>query len=91
MGAVSATWTPRSGGDRQEALVYLNAEDSDLALGPVSASARAYEMEYPAVEFRGLAEGETVYIEGQAYRVRGSPHAIEDGADMVARLGRMDE
>lgn len=89
MGAVIARWEPSNGGPPEEALVYYNAEDVELGVG-IDVIARQHTMRYPAVIFEGLDNGEAVTVDGAAYVVR-TVTAINDGAEKVAVLGRMDE
>lgn len=84
---IPATWTPSFGGVQQTANVIVDAPDIINNLGGFDMHSTDRMMSYAATAFVGLFEGEAVAIGGVAYRVRGEPMAIGDGAVMQARLG----
>ena len=54
---------------------------------PISVS-RDYAMTYASGSFANLTDGEAVTVAGVAYRVRGEPHQLGDGALTRAALAR---
>lgn len=82
-----ATWTPSNGGSAQTTNVYLDSPDVINNLGGFDVQSTDRMMSYAASAFVGLFEGEAVTIAGVAYRVRGEPMAIDDGAVMQTKVG----
>ena len=83
---VAASWTPSAGGATQNANVILDAPDLDVLDG--LAVSRDYAMTYASGSFANLTDGEAVTVAGVAYRVRGEPHQLGDGALTRAALAR---
>lgn len=75
-----ATWTPSNGSAAQTARVDFRS--AALSLLGDAVSATQYQMSYPASKFADLREGETVAIEGKAYRVL----EVKPGEDVSIKL-----
>ena len=81
-----ALWNPSDGSDSVSAKVDFRAPDETVLDG--LALSADYAIHYPASKLVGLASGETLTIDGQAYRVR-EVGAIGDGSEKHATLTRL--
>jgi hypothetical protein len=81
-----ATWSPANGAEPQTVAVDFRAPDETVLDG--LGLSTEYAIRYPAGVLIGLAAGETVTLEGQAYRVR-EIRAIGDGSEKRATLTRL--
>lgn len=68
----------------ETAAVHFTQPDEDL-LGDTVRS-RQYRIRYPASAFAGLAKGDAVTVDGQAYTVRDIPRLLAHGRDYEAEL-----
>lgn len=84
--AVSASWSPSNGAAAQTAGVFLDMPDEIILGGGMTST--EYAITYAATKLTGLAEGESLTIEGVDYKVRSAPRRIEDGKMMRAMLSR---
>jgi hypothetical protein len=75
-----------SAGSAVRAMVEYRAADASLLDG--LATGRDYRLTYPASRLVGLTAGDTLTLEGRAYRVR-EVRAIGDGTEMRATLTRL--
>lgn len=81
-----ALWVPAAGAEPQTAFVDFRAPDETVLDG--LGLSTDYSIRYPASALTGLASGETLTIEGQAYRVR-EVRAVGDGSEKRATLTRL--
>lgn len=81
-----ARWFPAEGAEPQTAFVDFRAPDETVLDG--LGLSTDYGIRYPASALAGLASGETLTIEGQAYRVR-EVRAVGDGSEKRATLTKV--
>lgn len=81
---VEAVWQPPSG-PAQTARVLLDAPDEIILGGQQQAT--EYSILYPATNFVGLESGDSITVDGAAYRVR-LPGAVDDGKLTRVSLSR---
>ena len=79
-------WQPSSGGAQHSHPVGWSAADRDVLSGLTSST--EYVMTYPNSCFIGLAERETVQVEGVTYLVR-EVQALRDGSEIQVKLMRV--
>lgn len=83
-------WTPSSGlpgaGVLQSAKARFRAPTRDVLQG--EASANEYSIEYASTALVGLRRGESITVDGIAYKVREDPDAQLDGTRLRAALTR---
>lgn len=87
---VAASWTPRNGDALQTAKVIEDAADEEMSIGASGAVGRRLQITYPSTKLVGMEKGEGISVNGIDYIVRDTPMAIDDGAMMIALLGRFD-
>jgi hypothetical protein len=87
----AALWTPSAGlpgaGVQQSAQVRYTAPTQTVLAG--DAFATDYAMRYPAGTFPGLKRGETVTVDGVAFRVREDPASDLDGTRLAVPLEKV--
>jgi hypothetical protein len=82
----TVTWTPAEGVEPQTVDVDFRAPDETVLDG--LGLSTDYSIRYPASILVGLAQGDTVTLEGQTYRVR-EVRAVGDGSEKRATLTRL--
>jgi hypothetical protein len=82
----TVTWVPAEGAEPQTAFVEFRAPDETVLDG--LGLSTDYAIRYPASVLVGLAQGDTVMVTGQAYRVR-EVRAVGDGSEKRATLSRL--
>jgi len=81
-----AVWSPTGGGAVVTAKVGFRAPDENILDG--LGLSTDYAITYPASNLVGLAAGDTLTLDGFAYRVR-EIRAIADGSEKRATLTRL--
>lgn len=84
---LSAAWTPSGGGQQQTAKVLFDEPD-EVVLGDQLVVSNVCEITYPAGQLAGLDEGESITVDGIAYRVRERPRQTDDGRIMKALISK---
>ena len=82
----TVTWMPAEGAEPKTTFVDFRAPDETVLDG--LGLSTDYSIRYPASALTGLASGETLTIEGQAYRVR-AVRAVGDGSEKRATLTKV--
>lgn len=85
--AVSAEWTPPSGGASLSAQVLFD-EPSEQVLGDALVIASVATITYATGTLPGLDEGDVLTVDGHSYRVRELPKRNGDGRVTRALISR---